>query len=246
MDSYDAATYGDEIAEIYDQLYSNQLGDPDTIVNFLTRFAENGKVLELGVGTGRLALPLAERGLDVWGIDSSARIVEQLRAKKGGLDVNVRIGDLADVGVPGAFQLIFVSFNTFFLLTNQADQARCLHNVADHLDPGGAFVVEAMIPDDRMYDRGQRIHVHDVQSDAVWFEAARYDPSRQQLRSVNIIMRPDGTRFYPAILRFVTPAELDLLAKAAGLILESRWDDWDERPFAPNSTGHISVYRKPI
>lgn len=246
LTAYDTAAYGDAVAEIYDQLHTDRLGNADEIVDFLSELAGRGRVLELGIGTGRIALPLAARGAEVWGIDSSERIVEQMRAKPDAAGVSVVIGDFADVDVPGDFELIFVAFNTFFLLYEQSEQVRCLENVAQHLKPGGRFLVEAMLPDESLYDRGQRIHVHDVREGQVWLEAARYERRTQQLSSQNVILSKGGVAFFPARLRFVSPAELDLMARLAGLSFEDRYGGWRREPFGNQSFTHISIYRRPL
>lgn len=245
MHKYGPATYGDAIAEDYDDLFADGLGDTTAITNFLTNLSSGGRVLELGIGTGRLALPLAARGVDVWGIDASERIVAELRARAGGADLPVVVGDFADVAVEGLYSLVYVAFNTFYLLHCQEDQLRCFRNVAAHLERGGAFVVEAMVPDDTLYDRGQRLHVHRVDSDRVWLEAGRYDPVTRQVRSQQVILTERGLRFYPAWLRLVPPPELDLMAEMAGLQLEHRWGGWKAEPFTPESASHVSIYRKP-
>lgn len=245
MDNYVSATYGDVIAEDYDRLFDGAaLGDAEVAANFLFERSAGGRSLELGIGTGRLALPLARRGVEVWGIDSSERIVGQLHSKPGGTEIPLVIGDMADVAVHGLFSLIYVGFNTIFLLPQQEEQVRCFKNVADHLEAGGAFVVEAMVPDDTMYDRGQRIHVHRVDAGSVWLEAARYDPVTRQLCSQQIILTDRGAQLFPAFLRFAPPPELDLMAELAGLQLIERWGGWKSEPFSHASASHVSVYRR--
>lgn len=245
MRNYGTETYGNAIAQDYDRLYADGLGDTSDAVRLLADLAEGGRVLELGVGTGRIALPLAANGLHVWGIDASESILDQLKAKDKDDSISPVIGDFADVAVEGSFAVIFVAFNTLFLLHSQSDQVRCFRNVATHLQAGGAFIVEAMVPDDRLYDRGQRLHVHRVERDFVWLEAARYDATTRELRSQQIIVGEDGLRLYPAWLRLATAPELDLMAVLAGLSLENRWAGWKREPFTPRSTSHVSVYRRP-
>ena len=164
MEGYGAATYGDRIAETYDALYEGTL-DTEGAVDALAELADDGPVLELAIGTGRLALPLVERGLEVHGIDASERMVEKLRAKPGGDAIPVTMGDFADVGVEGEYRLIFIAFNTLFALFTQDDQLRCFANAAEHLTDDGLFVVEAFRPDLGRFDRGQRTNVFRVDAE---------------------------------------------------------------------------------
>ena len=149
------STYGDRIADAYDDLHGRL--DPGPAVRRLIGLANVGRVLELGTGTGRIALPLANEGIEVHGIDASEAMVAKLRAKPGGDSIPVAFGDFADVDVEGTFALTYVVFNTFFALLTQQDQVQCFGNVAAHLEPGGRFVIEAFVPDLTRYDRGQRV-----------------------------------------------------------------------------------------
>jgi SAM-dependent methyltransferase len=238
---------GDAVADVYDEFFSGMLGDPAPAATFLAGVACGGRALELGIGTGRLALPLAELGVEVWGIDASTKMVERLRAKPGGTDLPVEIGDFAEVDVPGNFRLIFVAFNTFYALRTQEDQLRCFLNVARHLEPGGAFVIEAMVIDVSLYDLGQRVHVYDVEPARVWLEASRYNPRTQQIRSQEIVLTEKGARFYPTEMRIAPFAELDLMSRLAGLQLEQRHGGWGAEPFTAHpGSNHVSVYRKPV
>jgi len=170
-----------------------------------------------------------------------------LRAKPGGADLPVLIGDFADVDVPGNFRLVFVAFNTFYALRNQEEQVRCFQNVAQHLEPGGAFVIEAMVIDVSLYELGQRMHVYDVEPAGVWLEASRYNPRTQQVHSQQIVLRESGAQFYPTDMRIAPFAELDLMSRLAGLQLEQRRGGWGAEPFTAHpGTKHVSVYRKPV
>lgn len=246
MSNYDAATYGDAIADVYDDLFRDVLGDSEAAADLLSEVANHGRALELGIGTGRIALPLAARGADVWGLDSSERMVDQIRMKPGGGDLSVVIGDFADVDVPARFNLIYVAFNTFFLLHRVTDQIRCFRNVAGRLKPGGAFVIEAMVSDETLYDRGQRVHAHDVQDGRVWLEASRYDRSTQRVVSQQILITEKKIALFPAQLRFTSTTELDLMAELAGLELADRFSGWGKEPFTKHSAAHVSLYRKPL
>ncbi|MBA2451451.1 MAG: class I SAM-dependent methyltransferase [Chloroflexi bacterium] len=241
MTDYDAATYGDRIAEVYDDWYVER-PDPSAMVAALAELAGAGPVLELGVGTGRVALPLATQGLAVHGIDASAAMVAKLRAKPSGDAIPVTMGDFAEVGVAGRFSLIFVVFNTFFALLSQADQVRCFRNAADHLTDEGVFVVEAFVPDLSRFQRGHSLSVESVRADLVLLNAAEHDPLQQRIVSQHLVISDDSIRLYPVQMRYAWPAELDLMARQAGLRLRERWADWDRQPFGPSSTRHVSIY----
>jgi SAM-dependent methyltransferase len=244
MERYDAATYGDRIADVYDQRVAAR-GDTEDAVAFLAEHAGGGPVLELGVGTGRLALPLAARGLEVHGIDASERMVARLRGKPGGARLPVTIDDFTEVPVAGRFRLVFVAFNTFFALSGQEAQVRCMAAVADRLQPGGAFVLEAFVPDLTRFDHGQQVSVTELGLDRVRLDLARHDPVTQRVDTQHVELALGGGRWDPVRLRYAWPAELDLMARLAGLALEDRWGGWRREPFTAASTQHVSVYRRP-
>jgi SAM-dependent methyltransferase len=241
MDEYTAATYGDRIADVYDEFHPST-ADVDLAVATLAELAGTGPVLELGIGTGRLALPLAARGIEVRGIDASEAMVAKLRAKPGGDAIDVTIGDFTDVAVEGEFALVFVAFNTLFALPTQEAQLRCFAGVAARLADGGVFVIEAFVPDLSLYNRGQRLWVLDVGAGSVRIDAGRIDVTSQQVDAMHVVLGPDRVRLYPVQLRYAWPAELDLMARLGGLRLLHRWGDWDRRPFEDTSTRHVSVY----
>jgi SAM-dependent methyltransferase len=244
MDGYDSATYGDRIADIYDS-YSELPADTEEAVDFLAGLAGSGPVLELGVGTGRIALPLQERGVEVHGIDSSERMVERLRAKPGGERMSVAIGDFAEVDVDGAFALVFVVFNTFFALPDQEAQVRCFQRVAAHLRPGGAFVIEAFVPDLARFSGGQNLSARQLSEDRVQLDVSILDPVEQRVRAQHVFLDERGVRLYPVQIRFAWPSELDLMARLAGLQLADRWSGWRREPFTATSRRHVSIYRRP-
>ena len=243
MDSYDSATYGDRIAAIYDSR-PELPADTDEAVEFLAGLAGAGPVLELGVGTGRIALPLLERGLEVHGIDASERMIERLRAKPGGHRVTVTIGDFAEVAVDGRFPLVFVVFSTFFGLLDQDAQVRCFQRVAARLEPGGAFVIEAFVPDPTRFSRGQRLDTREVTADTLRLDASIHDPVAQVVRSQHVFLDERGIRLYPVQIRYAWPSELDLMARLAGLTLAERWSGWQRELFTPAAGRHVSVYRR--
>jgi hypothetical protein len=235
MDSFDA-----ESAAIYDD---QPRGDEDAAVAFLHDLAGGGPALELAIGTGRIALPLAARGLRVDGIDLSEAMVAQLRAKPGGDGLAVTIGDFADVPVDGSYSLVYLVYNTFFNLLTQDAQVRCFGNVAAHLDDGGTFVVEAFVPSwlYRLRDY-QYVDAEDVQVGEVWLDVGRHDPVEQRLDESHVRLSSAGVRDYPLVCRYAWPAELDLMARIAGLRLKDRWGGWSGEPFTRDSGLHVSVY----
>lgn len=242
MDDYGAATYGDRVAEVYDDMVVEMGLDTEGTVGFLAERAGSGPALELAIGTGRIALPLKDRGIEVHGIDASDAMVGRLRAKPGGADIPVTIGDFADVGVHGRYPLVYIVFNTFWALLAQEDQARCVRNVAEHLTPDGAFVVEAFVPDPSRFDRGQRIHARTIASRRVVLEASTHDPKGQRVSAQQVVLEDGGgIRMYPVEIRYVWPSELDLMARLAGLRLRERWGGWHGEPYTGEGR-HVSVY----
>jgi SAM-dependent methyltransferase len=242
MEGYGPETYGDRIADVYESLYPNL--DTEGAAGTLAELAKGGPVLELAIGTGRLALPLAERGLEVHGIDASEAMVAKLRAKPGGEGIPVAMGDFADVAVDGRYRLIFVAFNTFFALLTQADQVRCFANVAARLADGGVFVLEAFFPDLARFDRGQRTQATLVEVGRVMLDVSKHDPVEQRIDSQHVVITEEGTRLYPIGVRYAFPSELDLMARLAGLRLRDRWGGWQREPFTADSPRHVSVYSR--
>ena len=243
---YAADTYGNRAAVFYDAWVASRVDSTtQPAAAFLAELAGDGAALELGIGTGRVALPLAAHGTRVHGIDSSEAMVAQLRAKPGGTEIPVTSGDFADVAVEGTFRLIYVVFNTFFALLSQEDQLRCFRNVAGHLEPGGRFVIEAFVPDPTLYDRNQRVSTTRVETDRVQLDAAHYDPVDQKVTSQHILIGKEGIVLLPVQLRFAWPSELDLMARLAGLQREARFGGWQGEPFTATSATHVSVYSKP-
>jgi SAM-dependent methyltransferase len=242
MKDYDISTYGERIADIYDEWHAEL--DPSQAVATLAELAGGGRALELAIGTGRIALPLAERGVEVHGIDISEAMVAKLREKPGGDRIPVTMGDFADVDVDGSYSLVFVAFNTFFGLLTQDDQVRCFGNVATHLTEEGVFVLEAFVPDPSRFDRKQRVSALEVELDRVVVDAARHDPVTQQVSAQHVIVTENGTRFQPVRIRYAWPSELDLMARLAGLRPRDRWGSWSREPFTGDSTQHVSVYAR--
>ena len=242
MNDYTSSTYGDRIAGVYDEFYGS--ADVPERVDVLAELAASGRALELGVGTGTYALPLAARGVEVHGIDSSTAMVDQLRAKDGGEAMPLTVGDFADVDVEGAFSLVFVVSNTFFMLTAQEEQVRCFQNVASHLDESGVFLVHAFVPDPSMFDQGQHMSADLPDLSSVRFNVSIHDAMNQVIDFRHVELTEQGIQLYPGRLRYVWPSEMDLMARLAGLRLRERWADWSRSPFSSQSRSHVSIYER--
>jgi SAM-dependent methyltransferase len=236
--------FGERVAERYDESTAD-LSVPDVVdpvVNFLIDLAFDGTALELGIGTGRIALPLAQRGVRVHGIDLSDAMVAKLRSKAGADQISVTIGDFATTTVEGRFSIAYLVFNTIMNLTTQDEQVACFRNVAGHLQPGGCFVIEVMVPDLQRLPPGERVRAFTVSATRLGFD--EYDVASQGLIShhywaVDGKLEGDSMPF-----RYVWPAELDLMARLAGMSLRERWSGWNREPFTSDSTSHVSVWQK--
>lgn len=232
-----AATYDDDA----DPMFSADVVDPT--VDFLARLAGDGRALELGIGTGRIALPLAARGVPVHGIDLSREMIARLRAKPGGEGIGVTIGDFSTAKGDGTFRLAYLVFNTISNVTTQDGQVAVFRNVAEHLEPGGLFVIEVGIPELRRLPMGDRYVIFDF-GEQHW-GIDEYDVVNQGLISHHFQARDGTIDKSSGPFRYVWPSELDLMAKMAGLELRERWADWSRAPFTSESTKHVSVWQKP-
>ncbi|MFI6270242.1 class I SAM-dependent methyltransferase [Micromonospora zamorensis] len=217
--------------------------DPAPAVDFLADLADGGPVLELAIGTGRVALPLAERGLTVHGVEASEEMVAQLRAKPGGDQIPVVVADMADVPVKGEFRLAYLVFNTLFNLVDAERQADCFRNVARVLSPGGAFVIETFVPDPRDFDSDEQVQVRSVTEDSATIRLHKYDRPAQRFIRQTITFDAEGVHLKPFAMRYAWPHQIDEMAQQAGLRLTERYADWQRRPFHADSPSHISVYR---
>jgi SAM-dependent methyltransferase len=233
-------SFGTDVAQMYRDV---QRGDEVAAVAFLEQLAGPGPALELAIGTGRIALPLAARGIRVDGVDISPAMVDQLRAKPGGDQLAVTIGDFAEVPVPGTYRVIFVVWNTLFNLLTQEDQVRCFENVAAHLTADGSFVVEALVPAFLYRLRNhQYVDAEAIAVDEVRLDVLRHDAATQMLEESHVSLSRAGVRLHPVVQRYAWPSELDLMARIAGLRLKDRWGGWDREPFTSSSSAHVSVY----
>jgi len=243
-EAYDPAAYGDAWAAVYDEHHATRpdIADSRPVVDFLAGLAGSGPALELGIGTGRVALPLAERGIDVRGIDASVKMVEKLRAKPGGAAIPVMIGDMADVGVPGTYRLVFAVFNTFFALPDQDTQTRCFVNVAKHLAENGTFVLETFVPDIASFRDGRSVQINRIEASEIDLVIATHDPVFQRIESRQLLIAGERACVLPVLHRYAWPSELDLMARQAGLALSARWAGWEHQSFDSASRSHVSVY----
>ena len=237
--------FGEEVAERYDESAADMF-DPavlDPAVDFLAELAGDGAALELGIGTGRIALPLAGRGVRVHGIELSEAMVARLREKPGAERIEVAIGDFATTRVDCTFSLAYVVFNTIGNLTTQDAQVACFENVAAHLESGGCFVIELGVPGLRTLPPGERLQVFDFSGEHIGIDD--YDVENQGLISHHLSLADGNWTLVSMPFRYAWPAELDLMAQIAGMTLRERWSGWKREPFTSESTKHVSVWEKP-
>jgi len=237
--------FGERVAATYDET-SDRMFDPSVIgptVDFLAALAGDGGALELGVGTGRVALPLSQRGVRVHGIDLSAAMIDQLRAKPGAEAIGVTVGDFATTRVAGTFTLAYLVYNTIMNLTSQDEQVECFRNAAAHLVPGGCFVIEVVIPALQRLPPGETVRAFTVTPTRLGFE--EFEVATQIAYSHHYWVGGDKLQVFSAPYRYVWPSELDLMARLAGMTLRERWSSWTREPFTNDSTTHVSVWQSP-
>lgn len=241
MKDFDPATsFGSDVAAHYDDYMR---GDEEDAAAFLVEFAKGGSALEFAIGTGRIALPLMAKGVQVDGIELSPQMVEQLRLKPGGQNVNVIIGDMSSATTNRYYPLVYLVFNTIFNLLTADDQIRCFENAARHLTPNGYFVVETALPHAWISpNQPGYVHAERVEKETVVLDVARYDPVTQLLEENHIQFTAQGITMSPIVCRLITPGEMDLMARIAGLRLIQRFSNWQRTAFDINSKAHISIY----
>lgn len=249
MHGYDPATYGDRFADIYDDWYPDPEGTAVAVAAIQGWTQPGDAILELGVGTGRLAIPLAAVDRRVSGIDSSAAMIDRLAAKPGGNTVRSAVGDMGADLPPGPFHLVFVALNTFFGLPSADAQAGCFRAVAARLHSGGRFVIEAFVPaTEALSDTpgaADRVEVRSMTVDAVVLSISRFVAGDQRAEGHHVELRHGmPVILRPWSVRYSTPEQLDAMAETAGLVLESRSGSWAGEPFSDASTHHVSVYRR--
>ncbi|WP_419950526.1 class I SAM-dependent DNA methyltransferase [Candidatus Palauibacter sp.] len=238
-----ASHFDDRIAPRFDDIYEH-LPDADTAAHTLAQLAGKGRALELGIGTGRIALRLAALGIEVHGVDLSDAMVAELRRKPGGPDIPVAMDDFAGFLLDTRYEVVYVVYNTFFDLTSQDAQVRCFASVARHLNPGGVFVIEAFVPDHARLARGSNVF-GDIYGDVVRVDVSESNACEQRLDARHVMISEAGIEVFSVRIRYAWPAELDLMARLAGLRLKERWADWAGNSFTSQSTAHVSVYVKP-
>ena len=232
-----AARYDESAAEMFDPAVV------EPVVDFLAELAGSGRALELGIGTGRIALPLAQRGVPVHGIEMSKAMVARLRAKPGGEDIGVTIGDFATTTVEGTFSVAYLVFNTIMNLTTQSGQVACFRNVAAHLEPGGCFVIEVGVPGLQRLPPGETIRAFHVSENRWGFD--EFDVAIQGLTSHHFEIVDGRAERFSTPFRYAWPSELDLMAQLAAMRLRERWSGWKREPFTSDSRKHVSVWEKP-
>jgi SAM-dependent methyltransferase len=231
-----ASTYDADSADLFEP------SAVEPVVDFLAALAGDGRALEFGIGTGRIALPLSARGVRVDGIDISEPMLARLRAKPGADAIRAVAGDFATTRVEGSFRVVYLVFNTIMNLTTQDEQVACFENAAAHLEPGGTFVIEVMVPELRLLPPGETVRPFRVTPTRLGFD--RYEVAKQILHSHHYWHEGGALRTSSAPYRFAWPAELDLMARIAGMTLRERWNDWSRAPFTDDSRAHISVWQK--
>ena len=241
----DDGFFDEQVAARYDERYADQ-ADPavvEPIVAYLADIVGEGAALEFGIGTGRIALPLAQRGVEVHGIELSGAMAARLRAKPGAERIPVTIGDFAAASADARFSLVYLVANTIMNLTTQDEQVACFRNAAAHLEPGGSFVIEVVVPGLRRLPPGETFRPFDVSPTHVGFD--EYDVARQGLVSHHYWIVGDNVEAFSPPFRYVWPSELDLMAQLAGMKLRKRWGGWNREPFTSESTKHVSVWESP-
>ncbi|MGW1615818.1 class I SAM-dependent DNA methyltransferase [Streptomyces sp. NPDC002285] len=238
---WDSETYGRRWSDIYDGL---PWPSPEEAVEFLADLQAEGPVLELAIGTGRIAIPLAARGVDVHGLDSSEEMIARLREKPGGANIPVIPGNVSKFFLEHRYSLAFLVLNTIYALQSQEEQICCFESGAAALEPGGHFVVEGFMPDPTRFLGNSRTQVHDVGLEHVLIEADKHDPSTQQVLEQHVYIREGRIELYPAFLRYIWPSEMDLMARLAGLSLVNRFGGWAGEPFDARAVNNVSVYRR--
>ncbi len=237
--------FDERVASTYD--YDVDSFNPDAVdpvVNFLAELANGGSALEFGIGTGRIALPLAIKGVEVHGIDISNAMLTKLAQKAGRDRIPVTQGDFATTSCQGSFSLVYLIFNTIMNLTTQDEQVQCFQNAASHLNPGGSFVIEVMVPALQLIPFGEKNYVFDLCDDHWGVDT--YDVVSQSVESHHVRVRNQKLEMSSIPFRYVWPSELDLMAKIANLKLKARWGSWKKEPFTNTSRYHVSVWEKPI
>jgi SAM-dependent methyltransferase len=245
MTGYDPAAYGEAWSAQYDDLFG-QRDDPEEVIAALERLTDGRSILDIGVGTGRLAVPLHDHGWRVAGIEASEAMISRLRARAGDRNITVHAGDMRTLRIDDQFDIALLAFSTLFLLPDQASQVQCVRNAVQHLAPMGQLVIEAFVPDHARWSEGRRVALSRWVDDGVEIEAARHDRARQAIEVRYLTLTGAGLGVRPLALRYAWPAEIDLMARLAGAELAQRWADWQGSSYGPTSQAHVSVYRRSV
>lgn len=243
MKGYGPTTFGDLNAEAYDALHDP--GTTEESVELIAELAGDGAILELAIGTGRMALPLAQRGLNISGFDASPDMLAKLAAKPGGAAIPAWIAEMASFELGQRFDFAFLVFNTLYNLTTQEAQVQCFQRVAAHLNPGGRFLVEAFMPTRERFRDTHAVRTRKVDFDSVLLEAVDHDPITQKVDYQYIRISKDGTALKPLPMRYVLPAELDLMAQLAGLVPVDKWGGWHKQALTASSDMYVALYERP-
>lgn len=235
--------YGEVWADVYDDEHAFMSPSPGQL-QLLAQLPGDGRALELGIGTGRVALPLTSLGVTVEGIDASPSMIARLHAKPGGTSIPVTVGDMAELPVDGPFALVYVVFNTLFGLLSQQAKVACFNRVAQVLQTGGAFVVECFVPDIARFEYGQALRTISIDDGSIRLDASRHDPIGQRVTAGIIGIGTDTITMRPVRLRYAWPSELDLMAQIAGLRLRQRWGSWEQAEFTSCCSSHVSIYER--
>jgi len=242
MKGFGPSTFGDLNADEYDALHDP--GTTDACVALIADLAGSGDVLELAIGTGRIALPLAASGASISGFDGSSDMLKILSEKPGGSEIPTFVADMASFETDQKFDFAFLVFNTLYNLTTQVQQVGCFQQVAKHLKPGGRFLVEAFMPSRERFENNQAVRTKHIGFDSVWLEAVQHDPVAQSLIYQRIRITEDSTTLKPLPMRYVWPSELDLMARTAGLSPVARWGGWHQEPLSASSDMYVIVYER--
>jgi len=236
-------TYGDDYAEVYDDLFEER-DDLKVVGDTLSSLAGDGPILEFGIGTGRLAAPLAQRGYKVYGIDNSQSMLQQIPGKPGAENIHAILGDCTQDRIEGSFPLVFIAFSTLYVMGTQDLQVKCFENAARHLSDNGVFVVEAFLHDRKRWHYGQEATTTKIEDNFASVRFGLHDSVNQLIKIQYIDFTPQGLNFRPNRLRYIWPSEMDLMARIAGLKLRVRWGGWDRSPFTSESVNQVAVYEK--
>jgi SAM-dependent methyltransferase len=243
MQGFGPKTFGELYAEEYDALHNP--GTTEDCVNLIADLAHDRSILELAIGSGRIALPLKARGIDVCGFDASPEMVELLKQKPGGEAIETWVADMADFHLDRRFGFAYLVFNTLYNLTTQDAQVKCFQCVADHLEPGGQFLIEAFMPNRERFQDNQAVRTKYVSMNTAWLEAAQHNPVTQTIYYQRIRITEEGTRLMPLAMRYVWPSELDLMAALAGFEPVAKWGGWHKQPLTPSSDMYVALYALP-